>query len=127
MSRHRCAIGYSNGAEGPVRRTNDGCGSEGKENYHPISKTSGEMSRSIGRELNRKWNVGALHALYRKNGTWYHLLERFPGALFDERGYVIFDSKDAVKNCPGIITGQRANWLNVPAGIATLPGYVRVE
>ncbi len=43
-----------------------------------------------GRELNEKWKVGALHSLYRKNGNWYHLLEKFPGARFDEHGYIVF-------------------------------------
>jgi hypothetical protein len=83
------------------------------------------MSRQIGRELNKKWNVGAQHPLYRKNGTWYHLIERFPGALFDEHGYIVFDSKEAVENCPGVVVGKRANWLNVPEGIARLQGYIR--
>jgi hypothetical protein len=84
------------------------------------------MSRQIGRELNKKWNVGAQHALYRKNGTWYHLIERFPGALFDEHGYIVFESKEAIENCPGVLVGKRANWLNVPEGIARLRDYVRV-
>lgn len=84
------------------------------------------MPRKIGQELNEKWGVGAKHALYRKNGTWYHLLERFPGALFDAHGYVIFRSAAEIRKCPGIALGARANWLNVPRGIATLPGYVRV-
>jgi hypothetical protein len=86
-----------------------------------------EDERVTGRELNLRWNVEAQHALYRKNGTWYHLLERFPGALFDEHGYVLFASKDAVENSSGILTGKRANWLNVPEGIASLKGYVRVR
>jgi hypothetical protein len=86
-----------------------------------------EDERVTGRELNLRWKVDAQHALYRKNGTWYHLLERFPGALFDERGYVLFASKDAVESCPGILTGKRANWLNVPEGIASLQAYVKVR
>jgi hypothetical protein len=80
-----------------------------------------------GRLLNSEWNVGARHALYRENGTWYHRLERFPAALFDASGYVRFESIEALKNCPGIQIGDHANWLNVPSGIASLPGYVRVH
>src|SRR5580692_1594148 len=38
-------------------------------------------ARPSGKRLNEEWKVGALHALYRKDGTWYNLLERFPGAL----------------------------------------------
>ena len=86
-----------------------------------------EVARRTGRELNGKWNIGAQHALYRKNGTWYHWLERFPGALCDARGYVRFETADALEACPGVFIGKGKNWLTVPAGIATLPGYVRAE
>jgi hypothetical protein len=84
------------------------------------------MPKNIGQDLNVKWGVSAKHALYRENGTWYHLLERFPGALFDMNGYVLFETKDAYEHCPGVLMGKRANWLNVPDGIASLPNYVRI-
>jgi hypothetical protein len=47
-----------------------------------------------GRALNQEWSVGAQHALYHRKGIWFHLLERFPGALFDENGYVLFETKE---------------------------------
>lgn len=77
-----------------------------------------------GRELNRKWNVGALHALYRQEGDWYHLLERFPGALFDRNGYVKFETREQYLRCPYITIGQR---VHVPLGISRMPDYVRVS
>ena len=40
-----------------------------------------------GALLSERWGVGAAHALYIYDGHWYHQLERFPGALFDENGY----------------------------------------
>jgi 5-methylcytosine-specific restriction enzyme A len=83
-------------------------------------------ARVTGRQLNRDWKVGVLHALYREDGTWYHLLERFPGALFDAHGYVVFKSKSALMSCPGILVGEAKNWVNFSAGIAGLPGYVKV-
>jgi len=43
--------------------------------------------------LNHKWGVNAKHALYRDDGRWYHVLEKFPGALFDSHGYVFFKPK----------------------------------
>ncbi len=82
-------------------------------------------TRVTGKRLNEEWAVGALHALYREDGTWYHLLERFPGALFDAHGYVVFETKSDLINCPGVLTGEAKNWVNFPAGIANLPGYVR--
>jgi hypothetical protein len=79
-----------------------------------------------GKRLNEQWSVGALHALYRKDGTWYHVLERFPGALFDAHGYVVCESKSALLSCPGILIGEAKNWVNFANGIASLPGYVKV-
>ena len=52
------------------------------------------MADITGKQLNREWKVGALHALYRKNGTWYNLLERFPGVLFDTNGYIPFQTRE---------------------------------
>jgi 5-methylcytosine-specific restriction enzyme A len=77
-----------------------------------------------GRRLNRVWGVNARHALYHKDGTWYERLERFPGALFDTDGYVLFETEDAFVNCPYLrITEQ----VNVPGGIAHIPGYRRMR
>ncbi|MBI5771300.1 MAG: hypothetical protein HZA93_26230 [Verrucomicrobia bacterium] len=78
-----------------------------------------------GRWLNHEWKVGAAHPLYRKDGTFYMMLESFPGALFDERGYVVFKTKAELQACehvrlyPGRIT--------VTGGISTIPGYVQVR
>jgi hypothetical protein len=77
-----------------------------------------------GGELNRKWSIGAAHALYHKDGTWFNVLERFPGALCDPHGYVLFDTKDQYAHCPHLKIGQRTN---VPGGVSQLPEYVRVE
>jgi hypothetical protein len=91
------------------------------------SEVASAVARPRGRQLSDQWNVGASHALYRQDGTWYHRLERFPGALFDEIGYIRFQTKEDLLQCPGILIGkERKNWLSVPAGIAGLPGYVRV-
>jgi hypothetical protein len=80
-----------------------------------------------GSTLNKEWAVGAQHALYHEDGTWYHVLKRFPGALIDTHGYVLFGSEEEYKNCPDISIGKEKNWTHVPAGIASLPGYVQVK
>jgi hypothetical protein len=74
--------------------------------------------------LNQKWHIGALQALYRKTGTWYHCLEKFPGALCDQNGYVLFKTREQYENCSYLQIGVE---LTVPNGIAAIPGYVRVE
>lgn len=48
------------------------------------------LRTNYGRVLNSEWGVGAAHALYHKEGTWFNVLERFrrqfektPGANLD--------------------------------------------
>jgi hypothetical protein len=83
------------------------------------------VSKITGRLLIERWGIRARHALYREDGTWYHLLERLPGALCDGRGYILFPTRESLETCPGIFIGKSRNWMNVPAGIASLPGYIR--
>ena len=79
--------------------------------------------RVTGIALARRWNVNVRHALYHKDGTWYNNLERFPGALFDPTGYIIFKTRAAYERSPFLNRGRE---LNVPRGISSIPGYVRV-
>jgi hypothetical protein len=77
-----------------------------------------------GRLLNELWRVGARHALYHKDGVWFNHLVRFPGALFDPHGYVVFETSASYERCPRLRHGKE---LNVPAGIAAIPGYVKLR
>jgi hypothetical protein len=47
-----------------------------------------------GQKLKEIWHIPANHVLYLRKGNWYHLLERFPGALCDPNGYIVFDTKE---------------------------------
>ena len=71
----------------------------------------------------KRWNLHVKHALYRKTGDWYHQLERFPGALLDEEGYVVFETEQAYRSCPQLRIRKD---VGVPNGIVTIPGYTRV-
>ena len=84
------------------------------------------MGERIGRRLNQEWGVNALHALYRKNGRWYHQLVNFPGALFDAAGYIVFPNEQAYRNCPYLSIGVHINLAN-PQGISAIPGYIRIK
>ena len=75
-----------------------------------------------GRILNDEWKVGAQHALFHRDGTWYNNLGRFPGALFDPDGYGIFDTEEDYLNCSYVRVSKETN---VPNGISSIPGYVR--
>jgi hypothetical protein len=88
-----------------------------------------ESNRVTGRKLNKKWGVNSKHPLYHRDGTWYHVLERFPGALFDAHGYVQFQTAEELSALEGkgILMDRIKNWLRVPNGISMLTGYVRME
>ena len=73
--------------------------------------------------LAKRWNLNVRHALYRKTGDWYHQLKRFPGALLNAEGYVVFETEEAYRSCPELHIRQD---VNVPKGINTIPGYTRV-
>ena len=77
-----------------------------------------------GRQLNKEWDVGARHALFHRGGTWYNNLERFPGALFDPHGYVLFRTEDEYRRNPKVRVTQETN---VPDGISSLSGYIRMS
>jgi hypothetical protein len=51
------------------------------------------MSKTTGKRLARDHGLSFRHALYRESGDWYHILNEFPGALFDREGYVAFNNK----------------------------------
>ena len=82
-----------------------------------------EKWRFSGKQLNRRWGVGAKHALYHWEGCWYNNLQQFPGALFDPNGYVLFATEQAYRNSPHLRVTQETN---VRGGISSLPSYVRM-
>ena len=77
-----------------------------------------------GKQLNEEWKVGAQHALYHHTGSWYHLLERFPGALFDKEGYVIFATEAEFRNCRDLRIRKH---VRAPNSISQISGYVKVR
>lgn len=89
------------------------------------------MTKVTGRKLNRELGLGAVHALYHKDGCWYDQLQHFPGVLFDRQGYVRFEDRNAYVACGQLRhpAGERADGrpgtLTVPDGIAAIPNYVR--
>ena len=76
-----------------------------------------------GKMLNSRWRVGAKQALYRESGDWYHQLRKFPGALFDAKGYVLFQTEEEYRNCLYLQIRQD---VHVRDGISSIPGYVQV-
>jgi|ERR1051325_10106251 5-methylcytosine-specific restriction protein A len=77
---------------------------------------------AIGRQLNLRYNLRAEHALFDRNGKWFHHLRAFPGILCDENGYVRFKTKAEYEKHAGLQHGQA---LHAPDGIVTFIGYTR--
>lgn len=76
-----------------------------------------------GAILSRRWNVSVKHALFSETGNWYHHLKKFPGALFDSKGYLLFETKEDYLACPSLNIKQDI-W--VPRGISSATAYVQV-
>ncbi len=75
------------------------------------------------KQLCKRWNVKAKHSLYRKTGDWYHRLKQFPGALFDDKGYILFRTEQEYQQC---IYLQIQQDVHVPQGISSIPGYIQI-
>lgn len=83
---------------------------------------AGAGRTNSGRALQKEWSIPAHHVLYHYHGVWYHVLERFPGALCDPNGYVLFDTREDFLKCPDLKIGVH---VKVPRGVSTIPGYVK--
>jgi hypothetical protein len=86
------------------------------------------MGRNIGRFLNEWYRRGAKQARYRENGVWYHLLERFPGDLYDGQGVVRFETESDYRKF--IRIGPDPNHAHADLfgkGIRAIPGYERLN
>ena len=89
------------------------------------------MPRRTGESLNRNWKIGAKQARFAQDGMFYMPLDKFPGALCDPYGYVLFATEEDYIQCqqlrhPGSeVENQR---LNVESpGISNILGYVKIE
>ena len=87
-------------------------------------RTKAALNRDKALQLNAEWGVGAAQARYSDDGHWYAVVERFPAALFDANGYVLFQTEGAYRSSPNLRIGKQ---ISVPRpGISALPEYVRV-
>ena len=80
--------------------------------------------RTQASKLQAQWGVRASQVRYSDDGHWYARLSRFPAALFDASGYLVFEKETDYLNSPHIRVGKQ---IAVPApGISAVPGYVRM-
>ena len=82
------------------------------------------MPAPIGRIRNQEWGIGAAQAFYHRDGTWFNRLERFPGALCDPNGYVLFKTEADYLTCPYLEVRVQTN---AHQGIDRIPQYIRMR
>jgi 5-methylcytosine-specific restriction protein A len=83
-------------------------------------RTKAKVHRNEALRLKEKWGVEAVQVRYRETGNWYATLKRFPAALFDRHGYILFPTEEAYQTSPYIHIGKE---IGVPKGISAIPGY----
>ena len=81
----------------------------------------GRLSAKI---LVERCGVPVKHALYHRDGMFFENLKIFPGALFDPNGYVLFHAEGEYSSSPYLRIGLKCN---VRGGIASIPGYRRMQ
>lgn len=88
------------------------------------SREKAKLNRDKAVRLNDAWGVGAVQVRYSDDGHWYAKLARFPAALFDAQGYVVFATEEELRASPTISIGKQ---ISIPKpGISALPGYISV-
>lgn len=86
-----------------------------------IVKTQAPLgNRVTGDSLNRQHRLGARHALYHKDGTFYERLTAFPAVYCDPHGYVKYDSEQSFKADRHIRIGEK---VNIPGTLGGHPKY----
>ena len=82
------------------------------------------LNRDKAVRLKGAWGVRAEQVRYSDDGHWYAMVNRFPAALFDAHGYVLFATEAEFLASKYIRAGKL---ISVPKpGISAIPGYVRV-
>jgi HNH endonuclease len=75
-----------------------------------------------GKTIAKNWNLAVTQARYSEWGNWYSRLTKFPAALIDANGYIVFENEAALLDSGARLTEQ----INVKGGISILKGYVRM-
>lgn len=76
--------------------------------------------KKTGNSINELLSLGLHHALYSKDGKWYHHLNQFPGGLIDPNGYISFNSQPEYTNSDFLEIGET---VHVSRGTSQIPGY----
>jgi hypothetical protein len=100
---------------------------------YPASRTKNGRFEMVGiptnygDNLQREWNIPARQTRFHKEGIFFMPITMWPGALADDSGYVVFQTEEQLKVCPGVEyrgEGTPNVRVGVPGGISTLQDYI---
>jgi hypothetical protein len=90
-------------------------------------RRNGQRDRlARGNKLIVRWKIPARQARFRRDGTWFAPLTRFPAALCDCTGYVVFETAADLALYP-YIKVHPSGQITAERGISIIPGYVKVD
>lgn len=83
-----------------------------------------------GKKLAEIHGLSAATSLFRQTGDWYHVPSKFPAILFDNGGYIRFETQGdyevfiANGSGHGVSQNVAKNWLRIKNGIANTLDYI---
>jgi len=84
----------------------------------------GGYKTNSGKNLKNVWNIPADQVRYHKDGKFFMPVDKFPAALCDPNGYVIFETKKDYEKSSYLNIGDR---INVRSGVWKIPGYIKMK
>ncbi len=86
--------------------------------------------KRTGKFLAGYYQLRVRSAYYHNNGNWYWNLEQFPGAYFDDNGFVVFETEADYFGCVYLSISPRNTGVrgkNVGVGISDIPAYRKLD
>ena len=109
----------------PERESPSGKSSPSSSTPEMDRRTKATLHRNEAPRLKEKWSVDAVQFRYRETGNWYAPLKRFPAALFDLNGYILFPTEAAYRTpSPYIHIGKHISVPNIGDRIERLKSGV---
>ncbi len=84
----------------------------------------GGSKTDSGENLKKLWKIPAAQVRYHKDGTFFMPVDKFPAALCDPNGYVLFKTKAEYEKSSFLDIGTRVNVRN---GIGKIPNYLKMK
>jgi hypothetical protein len=89
-------------------------------------KSERKPTMATGAQAIKRWKIPVRQARFHQDGHFYETLQKFPAALCDPKGYIIFATEEDYLNCYFLKIGPKK--VNVKGGtISKIPNYVVAE